>query len=553
MSPEILVPQQGLQRWPVSLPWFTLISAIWLISVYNVPFWNTVILSRKISLINDLPFILSTFTVLILVFNSLLALFTFPRLAKPVVIVLVLFSAIAASFAMRLGMLIDKSMIQNVFETDWAEAASLINPSFLLDFALLGLLPAAVISRIRIHSGTLRRELLTKFVAIFCGIAVSALLIWMFSAEYASMLRNHRELRFMLTPTNMVNSTYGYLKQRYRQPEQIETANDIRRALKSPDKDKPSVLILVVGETARAADFSLGSHARPTNPLLATKDVLYFSNVQACGTSTAVSLPCMFSDLGEVGYNLGNARSRENLIDVLAHAGLDVIWLDNNSGCKNICARASYESLASRNDSDLCPGNECLDEVLVKALQDRVTGLTKDTVLVMHMKGSHGPAYFRRYPQRFESFKPACKSIDLSNCNLESIHNAYDNTILYTDFILFSIIDILRKNSNQINSALLYISDHGESLGENGLFLHGLPKFMAPSTQTEIPVIAWLSEGYALQTEINKACMKDRLQLPYSHDNFFHTVLGLWNIKTIWYKDALDMFTPCREPHVEEQ
>lgn len=550
MSPEILVPQQGLQRRSVSLPWFTLISAIWLISVYNVPFWSTVILSRKILLINDLPFILSTFAVLMLVFNSLLALITFPRLAKPAVIVLVLLSAIASSFSMRLGVLIDKSMIQNVFETDWAEAASLINPSFLLDFALLGLLPAAVISCIRVHSGTLRRELLTKFVTIFCGIAVSALLIWMFSAEYSSMLRNHRELRFMLTPTNMVNSTYGYLKQRYRQPEQIETANDVRRALKSPDKDKPSVLILVVGETARAADFSLGSHDRPTNPLLATKDVLYFSNVQACGTSTAVSLPCMFSDLGEAGYNLEKARSRENLIDVLAHAGLDVIWLDNNSGCKNICARATYESLASRNDSDLCPRNECLDEVLVKALQDRVTGLAKDTVLVMHMKGSHGPAYFRRYPQRFESFKPACKSIDLSNCNLESIHNAYDNTILYTDFILSSIIDILRKNSHQINSSLLYISDHGESLGENGLFLHGLPKFMAPSTQTEIPVIAWLSEGFSLQTGIHQACMKDRLQLPYSHDYFFHTALGLWNIKTSWYKDSLDMFAPCRSAGV---
>jgi lipid A ethanolaminephosphotransferase len=546
MNSEIPVPQQNLQRWSVSLSWFTLLSAIWLVSVYNIPFWNTVLIARKSLLINDISFTLSAFTVLVLIFNSSLALLTFPRFAKPAVIMLVLLSAIAASFSMRLGVLIDKSMIQNVFETDWAEATALITPSFVLDFALLGLLPAVIISRIRIHSGTLRHVLRTKFVTIFCGIAVSVLLIWMFSAEYASMLRNHRELRFMLTPTNMVNSTYGYLKRRYRQPKQIETANDIRRALRSPDKDKPSVLILIVGETARAADFSLGSHDRSTNPLLATKDVLYFSNVRACGTSTAVSLPCMFSDLGKASYSLEKARGRENLIDILAHAGLDVIWLDNNSGCKNICARASYESLASRNDRVLCPGNECLDEVLVKALQDRVTGLTKDTVLIMHMKGSHGPAYFRRYPQRFESFKLACKSVDLSNCNLESIHNAYDNTILYTDFILSSIIDILRKNSHQINSSLLYISDHGESLGENGLYLHGIPEFMAPSTQTEIPIIVWLSERFSLQTGINQACMKDRLQLPYSHDYFFHTVLGLWNIKTSWYKDSLDMFAPCR-------
>ncbi|MBX9906127.1 MAG: phosphoethanolamine--lipid A transferase [Burkholderiales bacterium] len=529
----------------ISLSWFTLLSATWLVSVYNIPFWNTVIDARNILFINDLPFILSTFSVLVLIFNSLLALLTFPRIAKPVVIALILFSAIATSFALRLGIMIDKSMIQNVFETDLAEATSLVNPSLLLDFLLLGLLPAAIISRARIRCGTPGRELRTKSAVIVSGIALSILLVWVFSAEYASILRNHRELRFMLTPTNMINSTYGYLSQRYRKSRQIETASDVRRILSPSVNANPSLLVLVIGETARASDFSLNGHDRLTNPLLSTKDILYFSNAQACGTATAVSLPCMFSDLGEAGYSLEKARSRENLIDVLIRAGLDVIWLDNNSGCKGICTRASYESLASRNDSSLCNDNNCLDEIFVKALQDRLLDLKKDTVLVMHMKGSHGPAYFRRYPQRFEAFKPACKSVDLSSCNPETIHNAYDNTILYTDFVLFSVIEVLGKNLQHISSALFYVSDHGESLGENGLYLHGMPKFIAPRTQIDIPIIAWLSDEFSARTGINKDCINDQRQQPYSHDYVFHTILGIWNIKTSWYKSSLDMFR-CR-------
>lgn len=545
MRPEILVPQRGLQRWSVSLPWFTLISAIWLISVYNVPFWNTVILSRKTSLINDLPFILSTFTALVLFFNSLLALLTFPRIAKPAVIVLVLLSAIAASFSMRLGVLIDKSMIQNVFETDWAEASGLLNLSLLLDFALLGLLPAAVISCIRVRSGALHRELLTKFVTIFCGIAVSVLLISMFSAEYFSMLRNHRELRFMLTPTNMVNSTYGYLKQRYAKPQQNETANDAYRAIDPSVTGKPLVLVLVVGETARAADFSLNGHDRLTNPLLATKDVIYFTNVRSCGTSTAVSLPCMFSDLGEIGFNPAKARNRDNLIDVLTRTGIDVIWLDNNTGCKDLCNRATFESLASSNDSSLCDDNECLDEVLVKALKERLPGLQRDTVLILHMKGSHGPAYFRRYPKRLETFKPVCNSSDLSSCDPGSIHNTYDNSILYTDYVLALTIEALEKNARHTSSAMLYVSDHGESLGENGLYLHGMPKFIAPNEQIEIPMLVWLSAEFAKQRGIIQACLLNNRKKNYSHDNLFHSVLWLFNVKTNFYKPSLDMFAEC--------
>lgn len=498
--------------------------------------------------VEDIPFILSAFTILVLIFNSLLALLTFPRVAKLIIIVLILLSAIAASFALRLGTLIDKSMVQNVFETDWTEAASLLNLTLLLDFSLLGLLPAAVISRTRVRFESFWCELRKKTIIITFGISVALLLVWIFSAEYASMLRNHRELRFMLTPANIITSTYGHLKQRYKQPLQIETAKDVRKVANPSIAGKPLALVLVIGETARAADFSLNGHDRRTNPLLETKNVIYFSNVKACGTSTAVSLPCMFSDLGETGYSLSRARNRDNLIDVLTHSGLDVIWLDNNSGCKNICTRATYESLTFRNDSSVCDGKECLDELFVKALHERLTDLKRDTVLVLHMKGSHGPAYFRRYPQRFEAFKPACKSVDLSSCDSETIHNAYDNTILYTDFVLASIIDTLVKNAQRISSALFYVSDHGESLGENGMYLHGMPKLIAPRTQIEIPIIVWLSDEFSARIVINQDCIKDKRQQSYSHDNVFHTILGFWNIKTNWYKSSLDMFALCRRP-----
>lgn len=535
----------------IPLPQFTLLSALWLISVYNFPFWTAVVGARNPGSFSDIPFLLSAFAILVLTFNSLLALLTFRHTAKPIIIFLVLLSATATSFMWRFGIVIDKPIMQSVFETDWNEISDLLSMRILIDFALLGVVPAALISRLHVRLQPWPKELWIKLVTVVAGTLVSALLIWTFSAEYSSLLRNHRELRFMLTPTNIINSTFGYLKQQGTSSP-VKMASNPYRTADTPKNGKPSVLVLVIGETARAADFSLNSHERDTNPLLKKENIVYFPRVTACGTSTAVSLPCMFSDLGEANYNANKTKGRDNLLDILTLSDIEVSWLDNNSGCKGICGRAAFEHLASRNIEGLCEGGECLDEILLIGLRERLAILKKDSVLVLHMKGSHGPAYYRRYPKQFEFFTPTCKSIDLSSCPQSAIHNTYDNTILYTDFILSQIIKALKTNEGSINGALLYISDHGESLGENGLYLHGAPKLIAPKVQIEIPMLIWFSGGFAKQKNIDMPCVTANQKRAYSHDNLFHSVLGLFNVMTKFYTTSLDIFATCRRENFEK-
>ncbi len=347
----------------------------------------------------------------------------------------------------------------------------------------------------------------------------------------------------MLTPTNVIHATVKYVMHRYAKPASLtQIGLDARVATGARDAGKPTVLVIVLGETARAADF-----VRTTTPKLASEPVLYFQDVTACGTSTAVSLPCMFSDLGEQHYDDNTARSRENLLDVLTHAGVEVIWRDNNSGCKHVCDRVEYERLVSK-QAGLCNASECYDEILLEGLQERIAKLTQDTVIVLHQNGSHGPDYFRRYPDRFERYRPACKSTDLSKCDAKALRNAYDNTIAYTDYIVWQVLETV-EHSTDVNGAMVYISDHGESLGEHGLYLHGMPKLLAPDVQLQVPMVVWFSRGYAVADQLDRSCAVDHAARHHSHDNLFHTVLGLLDVETSLYQPALDVFSNCRARH----
>ena len=108
--------------------------------------------------------------------------------------------------------------------------------------------------------------------------------------------------------------------------------------------------------------------------------------------------------------------------------------------------------------------------------------------------GSHEPAYYKCYPESFNTFKPACNSLELSSCTNKEINNAYDNAIFYTDYFLSHVISLLKENTPKFEITMFYISDHGESLGESGLYLHGMPYIFAPDSQTKVPLIVWASE-----------------------------------------------------------
>jgi lipid A ethanolaminephosphotransferase len=321
-------------------------------------------------------------------------------------------------------------------------------------------------------------------------------------------------------------------------------AHVMRVALAEP----PHVLVLVVGETARAANFSLFGYARPTNPELARLGIIAFSSVKSCGTSTEVSVPCMFSPYGRAEYDERRIRSSETLLDVLVRAGYHVHWIDNQSGCKGVCKGegVSYEKTDPKSAPELCRDGECWDEIVARRLQAELPAVHDNTVFVLHMMGNHGPAYFRRYPAEYRRFTPDCATAELRDCSREQVVNAYDNAILYTDHVLASIVRILAANSSSFDSAMLYVSDHGESLGEKGLYLHGIPYSIAPEQQTHVPMIVWLSSTLTGSGDVNAGCVRAKSNAPLSHDNLFHSVLGLLDVSTTAYREDRDLFDGCR-------
>jgi lipid A ethanolaminephosphotransferase len=306
-------------------------------------------------------------------------------------------------------------------------------------------------------------------------------------------------------------------------------------------------MVLVVGETARAANWGLNGYARQTTPELAQLPVINFPDVTSCGTNTEVSVPCMFAPVGRRDYDAARIRGSESLLHVLARAGVAVLWRDNQSGCKGVCEGLPQEEIVKLDPPGLCSDGRCLDEALLAGLDERLATAKGTQLLVLHMLGNHGPSYFRRYPPAFERFKPACTKDDLQLCSREEVVNAYDNALLYTDHVLARVIAKLHGAAARVDSALLFVSDHGESLGENNLYLHGMPYAIAPDVQTRVPMVMWLSSGLPADAGLDPDCLRRRAAQPATHDNLFHTILGLLDVKTALYDPAWDLAQACRK------
>ena len=317
---------------------------------------------------------------------------------------------------------------------------------------------------------------------------------------------------------------------------------------KTPMAERPLLLVLVVGETARAANFSLGGYGRDTNPRLAeVKDLVYFTDVSSCGTSTAISVPCMFSDLGREGFSAEKARARDNLIDIVAKAGLGVDWYGNNTNCKGICRAAGEKRAVRENHPEHCKADvPCTDAAIFEDFWSTLPAYSGRGLVVLHQLGSHGPGYHLRYPESFNRFTPVCRSTDFSKCQVSEIVNAYDNTILFTDHLLAETISRLQSMADRVDSAILYVSDHGESLGENGLFLHAVPYALAPRVQTHVPMVFWSTAGFNERMQLDRQCLVEQRNRPLSHDNYLHTILGLLDVSTSVRKPELDFGQGCR-------
>ena len=450
------------------------------------------------------------------------------------------------------GVMIDASMLQNVVETDSSEAFELFSFSFALHVLIWGLLPAWVIYKIDIQYAAFFRQATINVFSILMSILVIGLIAAFFYQDYASTFRNHREFRSLINPTNYIHAIDKTIRSQFKQSEIVIVPISKNASLGSiaSSKKHRTITIFVAGETARAQEFHLNGYGRQTTPLLETHDdLINFKHVTSCGTATATSLPCMFSMFSRDNYDNEKGHGYEGMLDVIGASGTDVLWRDNNSGCKGVCDRIQQENVAHLKLPELCNDKECFDEVLLNNLEQIVSSSDHDLFIVLHQKGSHGPAYYERVPKAFQHFTPVCKTSELQNCTQQEITNAYDNTILYTDYVLDKVIGFLKakSNSDKSNTAMIYVSDHGESLGEKNMYLHGAPYFMAPDEQTHVPMIMWLSDSFSSDYKIDQSCVAAKNGDAFSHDNLFHSVLGMLNILSPEnYQSELDIFDSCR-------
>lgn len=494
-------------------------------------------------------FALSIPFVLMAALNAVFLPFTFKYVLKPFFTLMILTGSIASYAMLKYGVIFDVGMVQNIIETNSGEATSYLNGSVALWFLLTGVLPVVCLLWVKIdYPSPWYRGLGMRLGSIALSLLFLGGVAALYYQDYASVGRNNHTIVKEIVPSNYVRGVYRYFRDIvFATPipyEQIGT--DAKIVSRS---DKPTLMFLVVGETARSQNYSLNGYKKQTNGFTEQEPSLVsFKDVRSCGTATAVSVPCMFSNLTRHEYDETVAKSRDGLLDVLQHAGVSVLWKENDGGCKGVCKNVPTIEIEPKQFPDYCQGDSCYDEVLLQGLDKQISDMKSgNKVVAFHLMGSHGPTYYRRYPSADRFFLPDCPRSDIENCSNEELVNTYDNTIRYTDKVLSQLIAKLKTLESQYNVGLVYLSDHGESLGAMGLYLHGTPYKFAPDDQTRVPLLTWFSPQLQQDRQLNQDCLRQEASSKrFSHDNLFHSILGIMDVQTKVYDGALDLFKPCR-------
>ena len=534
--------------------WVVLWISVWMAAVCNVPLWREVLHLPGNTGVRGWAF-LAAFMVLVTAGNAaLLSLLAWRWTLKPAAGLLVLMAAFGAYFMLAYGIAIDASMLTNVLQTDVKEAGDLLNWQLPLTVGALAVPPVAWLVRQPVRAVAPLRHTLHNAGLFVAAVLVAVGAVLLVFQDFASTMRNHTQLRYLINPLNSVYAL-GHIATK---PLRMDTSKllplgrDAQLGASYAGQAQPPLLVLVLGETGRSVNWGLNGYGRDTTPRLSARtDLVSLRNAWSCGTSTAASVPCMFSHLGRTGYEARSANF-ENLIDVLRHAGLAVLWVDNQSGCKGVCERIEETNASALKDPALCTGGDCLDRVMLKDLDTHIAALPAEqrqrgTVVVLHQMGSHGPAYYKRSAPENKKFGPECTSTSLQECERQQVVNAYDNSIVETDHFLDSVLKWLAARSSQAQTAMIYVADHGESLGENNIYLHGLPYAIAPDVQKQVPWVTWLSPALQARTHLSTGCLRqDLTERRITHDNYFHSVLGLMDVATDAYNPKLDLFAPCK-------
>lgn len=542
---DSLQKQNRLKDWHIIL-----ITSLIFSILPNLAFWHNTFYLQTGTPLNYLYFYCAMIIFAICVLNVFFAL-VFWRVTKWLVILLLLISALFGYFSFSFNIYVDLHMLLNIVETNTGETLTLITPYLLAWLLGVFLLPAILIYRLKFPKVKCISTLKNRLIIIFTSVALLLATSLPVYNYYASFFRNNNQIIKQLTPSNYLVASSKYLSTMMIKPlsyRQI-ALDAVQMKSKEEVSVQPRLLILVVGETSRAQNFSLNGYEKNTNPRLGARtDIVNFSEATSCGTATAISVPCMFSNLTRSQYKHELAISQDNILDILQRANISVLWQENDEGCKGVCGRVPTTQIIDVTPEAECPSGLCYDENQLTHLSEFINKQTQDTIIVLHTNGSHGPAYYQRYPIDFQGkFVPTCDTNQIQSCDEIALMNTYDNTILYVDYLLDKTITLLNEHP-QFATAMLYLSDHGESLGEKGLYLHAAPYMMAPKEQNHIPFIMWLSPLWLSQDNIQLSCLQQfAKEQPVSHDNLFHTLLGLFRINTQIYQADLDVTATCRK------
>lgn len=497
-----------------------LLVVTFVISTGNLALFGRIVENYPLTLIN-LPFILSLSLFFTIVTALFFLLICHGKATRWILAVYLLIVSQSAYYMDTFGVVVDVSMLDNIMQTNVQEFAGLLTLSLVLRTILLGIIPAWLVIKYFPKSVNGFAEILPRLRVLGLLLLLLIIVITPFSSGYASFIRQHKATRFYANPIYSTFSIVKYLNQQINIAKVVPFKHIALDAKMVSSDGKPELIVMVVGETARADRFSLNGYHKLTNPLLTQQGVVSLTNVSSCGTSTGVSVPCMFSSLGRKAYDKETALNQENALDVLADHGVEILWRDNNSDSKGVATPMKSEDFRTSKLNPVCDV-ECRDIGMLSGLAQYVEERKdKDILIVLHQMGNHGPEYYKRYPKEFEKFKPVCTTGELKDCSQEKIDNGYDNAILYTDYFLSNVIDFLKKYDDVRSTAMLYVSDHGESLGEHGIYLHSAPYMVAPKEQTHVPGIVWMGKNFDYKNEQLLPLKNDA----FSHDDVFCTLL----------------------------
>lgn len=499
---------------PISLKKFSIILSVLTLLLYHYPLFKYIIGNIEHGFNGIL--ILLTMIVVMLVANFMvyyLLLYLGRIVGRILLSLFFIGNSIALYFINNYNVLVDRTMMGNVFNTRFSEASGYFSFSGVLYFMLLGVLPAIYIMMRKIDWGTYKRFMLNTVISLASIIVVAIANM----TNFPWIDRNATTIGSLIMPWSYIANTARYFHKQH----QLN-----REEIKLPDatitNEEREIVVLVIGESARRDHFSLYGYKQETNPLLKDDNVVALV-ADASATYTTEGVKAILD-------HKPTKELYEILPNYLYRNGVDVVWRSTNWGEPPLHIEHIYNLAALKERYPEANGN--YDGILLEGLKEEIEACEAHKVLiVLHTSTSHGPEYYAKYPEEFTKFTPVCTTVEMAKAEQSELINAYDNTILYTDYLLHSVIEVLRE-VDAVRSTMIFVSDHGESLGEGNRFMHGLPMAVAPKEQYEIPFIVWCSDREQKIKPLDKV----------GHYHVFHSVLNFLSIDSPIYDESTNIF-----------